>query len=130
MTTCQYCDSDRVVPVLDKNIEERNEPGNKYRWLCEACKRFGHLTGKDEFQKADNAKIIPVGQERTAGNAIPAAAASDGGQTPETPADDGEEPETDPVNEFDCPACSASLTGYPKACPKCGVDFNWGGANE
>lgn len=31
----------------------------------------------------------------------------------------------DEANEFDCPACSVSLTGYPEACPECDIPFNW-----
>lgn len=50
---------------------------------------------------------------------------TDGGvdQVPET----ADEPETQPVNEFDCPSCGEPQTGFPDRCPhdECGVPYNW-----
>ena len=111
--SCQYCDSDRLVPVLDKNIEERDKPGNKYRRLCLACDRFGRMAGGDEWRNHPDARILPAGEPRKASAVVEASLF-------ET-ADDDDEPE----NEFDCPVCGRHLTGYPEQCPECSAAFEW-----
>lgn len=136
MTTCQYCGSDRVVPVLDKNIEERDKPGNKYRRVCVACERFGRMASADEWEAHDDALVLPAGAPRQATETVPAGAyddpdpePSDSAPAPETAADggaDADDGETAAENEFDCPLCGHHCSGYPETCPECDAPFEWG----
>lgn len=124
--SCTYCDSDRLVPVLDKNIEEQDKPGNKYRRLCLACDRFGRMASADEWRDHDDARVIPAGKPREADEAVKATLFQ--GHPDETfnaAADAVLEDEPEPENEFDCPACGAHQTGFPDACTACETPFQW-----
>lgn len=141
-----------MVPVLDKNIEEQDRPGNKFRRLCVACERFGRMASGEEWADHDGALVIPAGEPRDADAAIQASVfnsqghadvaapsgegrqestetATDGGNDGADDADPDQQIETsdgpDPDNEFDCPACGTYCTGYPDVCSNCGAPFEW-----
>lgn len=108
--TCQYCDDGEIVPVLDKNIEERDQPGNKYRRLCVSCERFNRMASGEEWDRHPDALVLPAGEARDAANVVSASLFFD---------------QDEPDNEFDCPVCETHLTGFPDECPDCGAKFEW-----
>ena len=110
MPECQWCDDGgEIVPVLDKNIEERDKPGNKYRRLCVQCDRFNRMASGEEWENHPGALVIPVGEPREASAAVEASLFLD----------------DEPENEFQCPNCGTHLTGYPDECPDCPAEFQW-----
>lgn len=57
---CEYCASERVVPVLDKRIEKAPRAGNKYRTRCLGCWRWLPMTSKAAFKQHENSHILPA----------------------------------------------------------------------
>jgi len=148
---CRYCASERVVPVLDKRIEQSDNAGNKYRTRCLNCGRWLPMTSADEFEDHDDPHVLPADQDPEGDDpTIPIheydyadetaelaakidnqgvetqPAVTDGGQEIE---DDDQEDDGDddlrPVEEhtFECPAtgCESTLTGFPESCSECGA---------
>lgn len=110
MTDCTKCGSSRVIPILDKRMEEtvRRWGGNRFRRFCKTCQKFGSFTSRDEWENHPDARILPVDADPEPGQLLDA---------------NGDEL----ANRFACPAsgCDAVHEGYPAECDVCGATYDW-----
>ena len=138
--TCKNCASERVVPVLDKRIENRARAGNKFRTRCLHCGHWNPLASRADFvmsAAADEkeAYVLPADGDPEEVDSIVLVEEFDGNiselredariaDVPETESDK-EEPPIE--NSFHCPAdgCDAENTGHPDECSECGTPYSW-----
>lgn len=151
---CRFCGSERVVPVLDKRIEQSPTAGNKYRTRCLTCWRWLPMTSGDHWKEHPNAKVLPADadpeendnlvdaedaedgrlaelQEKVSNRGVSAErAVTDGGEEPSVKEESDDEQED--VNRFTCPAesCDNEMTGYPDKCGTCGTPYTWDSEEE
>jgi len=121
---CKYCDSTDTVPVLDASMRHQPGGGNPYRVRCRSCWRWLPSTSKAEFKNHLHPRVLPkgVGADEP-DSTIPLEEwdrSDEFEEVVQRVLEDGGS-----VNEFDCPACGAELTGYPDECSKCETPFEW-----
>lgn len=57
---CRYCGCEKVVPVLDKRIEQSPKAGNKFRTACIGCNRWLPMTSEEVFRSHDRPHVLPL----------------------------------------------------------------------
>lgn len=110
MSDCQYCESERVVPVMDKRMDGtvKRWGGNRFRGFCLVCRKFGAFTSREAWEDHPDARILPADADL---------------DNPELLDANGEALE----NRFVCPmdGCDTVHEGYPDECDVCGAPYNW-----
>lgn len=119
---CSCADPD-LVPTKDENMTLPYVSGNPYSRFCRGCGRR-YFCAKRFWTRAATQYVIPRGESEPV--------EYDGDDEPdeadEADETDDESDETDEDNQFECPACDRSHTGYPDAC-ECGAEYDWSAAH-
>ena len=137
---CNNCASERVVPVLDKRIENRARAGNKFRTRCLHCGHWNPLCSRADFLMSvandeKDAYVLPADADPEEVDAIvlvddydgEIAELNDVHNAAPKPASGDERNSSPTENQFICPAdaCNAENTGFPDHCPECETRYTW-----